>query len=175
MPRAFSIAIQSDTVARRSPLPWTAPASVITRACRARASVRVDLPASGWLMTAKVRRGRVSGTARIYRPESPISASGTRWSATCGPRVSSSVGSFFVQAEHHAREPYHGDAGPQGGVLQLGARRAQRDVALCCDDTARLVEPGPLREPDGGLLRLLPRRERQVGVGDGARCPRAEG
>jgi hypothetical protein len=27
----------------------------------------VDLPASGWLMTAKVRRGRVSGTGRIYR------------------------------------------------------------------------------------------------------------
>ena len=68
MPRAFSIAIQSDTVARRSPLPWTAPASVITRACRARASVSVDLPASGWLMTANVRRGRASGTARIYRP-----------------------------------------------------------------------------------------------------------
>ena len=64
MPRAFSIAIQSDTVARRSPLPWTAPASVIARACNASASVRVDLPASGWLMTAKVRRGRESGTAR---------------------------------------------------------------------------------------------------------------
>ena len=57
------IAIQSDTVARRSPLPCTAPASVIARACSARASVSVDLPASGWLMTAKVRRGRESGTA----------------------------------------------------------------------------------------------------------------
>ena len=63
MPRAFSIAIQSDTVARRSPLPCTAPASVIARACSASASVSVDLPASGWLMTAKVRRGRESGTA----------------------------------------------------------------------------------------------------------------
>ena len=62
MPRAFSMSIQSDTVARRPPLPWTAPASVITRAWRARASVSVDLPASGWLMTANVRRGRGSDT-----------------------------------------------------------------------------------------------------------------
>ena len=77
MPRAFSIAIQSDTVARRSPLPWTAPASVITRACRASASVRVDLPASGWLMTANVRRGRVSGTERIYRAGGRTRASPT--------------------------------------------------------------------------------------------------
>src|SRR6476619_478013 len=84
MPRAFSIAIQSDTVARRSPLPWTAPASVITRACRASASVRVDLPASGWLMTANVRRGRVSGTGRIYRQERSYAASATRARAGSG-------------------------------------------------------------------------------------------
>src|SRR5918995_4372219 len=77
MPRAFSIAIQSDTVARRSPLPWRAPASVITRACRASASVSVDLPASGWLMTANVGRGRVSGTERIYRSVVPTAASST--------------------------------------------------------------------------------------------------
>ena len=60
MPRAFSISIQSDTVARRPALPWTAPASVIARACSASASVSVDLPASGWLMTAKVRRRAAS-------------------------------------------------------------------------------------------------------------------
>src|SRR3954462_4281920 len=53
MPLAFSISIQSDTVARRPALPWTAPASVMARACSASASVNVDLPASGWLMTAK--------------------------------------------------------------------------------------------------------------------------
>src|SRR3954463_10629219 len=56
MPRAFSMSIQSDTVPRRPALPCTAPAWPITRACSARASVSVDLPASGWLMTAKVRR-----------------------------------------------------------------------------------------------------------------------
>ena len=67
IPRAFSISIQSETVARRPPLPCTAPASLITRACSARASVSVDLPASGWLMTAKVRRGRLSDTRRTYR------------------------------------------------------------------------------------------------------------
>ena len=58
MPRAFSMSIQSDTVLLRPALPWIAPASWITRACSASASVSVDLPASGWLMTAKVRRRR---------------------------------------------------------------------------------------------------------------------
>ena len=61
MPRAFSMSIQSDTVARRPDLPWIAPASLMTRACSARASVSVDLPASGWLMTANVRRRATAG------------------------------------------------------------------------------------------------------------------
>src|ERR1700685_4036117 len=56
MPRARSIAIQSDVTPRRPALPCTAPAWVIADACRARASVRVDLPASGWLITANARR-----------------------------------------------------------------------------------------------------------------------
>src|SRR6201985_397986 len=56
MPRARSIAIQSDVAPRRPALPCTAPAWVIADACRARASVRVDLPASGWLITANARR-----------------------------------------------------------------------------------------------------------------------
>jgi hypothetical protein len=47
MPRAFSMSIQSDTVLLRPALPWIAPASWMTRACSASASVRVDLPASG--------------------------------------------------------------------------------------------------------------------------------
>src|SRR5215217_8359485 len=64
MPLAFSISIQSDTVARRPALPWTAPASVMARACSASASVNVDLPASGWLMTAKVLRRSASADVR---------------------------------------------------------------------------------------------------------------
>ncbi len=60
MPRAFSISIQSETVERRPDLPCTAPASLMTWACRASASVSVDLPASGWLMTANVRRRAAS-------------------------------------------------------------------------------------------------------------------
>jgi hypothetical protein len=56
MPRSFSICIQSDTVSLRLDLPLDAPAVPITLACSARASVSVDLPASGWEMTAKVRR-----------------------------------------------------------------------------------------------------------------------
>ena len=70
MPRAFSISIQSDTVERRPDLPWTAPASVITRACSARASVSVDLPASGWAMTANVRR-RATSEATSPDPSVP--------------------------------------------------------------------------------------------------------
>src|SRR3954454_14682115 len=65
MPRSRSMSIQSDTVPRRPALPCTAPACPITRACRARASVRVDLPASGWLMTAKVRRGPACRTTSL--------------------------------------------------------------------------------------------------------------
>ena len=64
MPLAFSISIQSDTVARRPALPWTAPASVMARACSANASVNVDLPASGWLITAKVLRRPASAEIR---------------------------------------------------------------------------------------------------------------
>src|SRR5688572_252100 len=56
MPRSFSICIQSDTVSLRLDLPLEAPAVPMTLACRARASVSVDLPASGCEMTAKVRR-----------------------------------------------------------------------------------------------------------------------
>src|SRR5689334_22738711 len=73
MPLAFSMSIQSDTVARRPALPWTAPASVMARACSASASVSVDLPASGWLMTAKVRRRPVSAE---IRPGGEVSAVG---------------------------------------------------------------------------------------------------
>ena len=65
IPRAFSISIQSDTVLRRPALPCTAPASVITCACRASASVSVDLPASGWLITAKVRRRAASRVTSV--------------------------------------------------------------------------------------------------------------
>ena len=94
MPRSRSISIQSDTVPRRPALPCTAPASEITWACRARASVRVDLPASGWLMTANVRRERVS--------EVDISAENYR----SGPTSSQSSG------------PEGKDVGPAGLVTR---------------------------------------------------------
>src|ERR1700749_2712545 len=64
MPRARSIAIQSDVTPRRPALPCTAPAWVIADACRASASVRVDLPASGWLITANARR--LPASARTF-------------------------------------------------------------------------------------------------------------
>src|SRR3954449_5464884 len=71
MPRAFSMSIQSETVLLRPALPWIAPASLMTLACSARASVRVDLPASGWLMTAKVRRRAASASTS---PGPPVCA-----------------------------------------------------------------------------------------------------
>src|SRR5665811_1597989 len=63
MPRSRSMSIQSDTVPPRPSLPLIAPARDRTWACRARASVRVDLPASGWLMTANDRRRPAWATA----------------------------------------------------------------------------------------------------------------
>ena len=65
IPRSFSIDIQSEVTPRRPALPCTAPALLIAAACSASASVSVDLPASGWLITAKVRRLAASSrTAR---------------------------------------------------------------------------------------------------------------
>src|SRR5579859_1038711 len=68
MPRARSIAIQSEVTPRRPALPCTAPACVIADACSASASVSVDLPASGWLMTANARRLPASAST----PASPV-------------------------------------------------------------------------------------------------------
>src|SRR5579862_6359561 len=64
MPRARSSAIQSEVTPRRPALPCTAPAWLIAEACKARASVRVDLPASGWLITANARRLAASASTR---------------------------------------------------------------------------------------------------------------
>ena len=82
MPRACSMSIQSETVERRPALPCTAPACPIARACRDRASVRVDLPASGWLMTANVRR----------RPASSDTDPTPTVTADPGPDVGSLIG-----------------------------------------------------------------------------------
>src|ERR1700737_4666013 len=65
MPRSFSIAIQSEVTPRRPALPCTAPAVLIAAACSASASVSVDLPASGWLITANRRRAASSRTAPL--------------------------------------------------------------------------------------------------------------
>ena len=62
MPRSFSIDIQSEVTPRRPALPCTAPAVLIADACSASASVSVDLPASGWLITANARRRPASAS-----------------------------------------------------------------------------------------------------------------
>ena len=63
MPRAFSIAIQSDRVRRRSPRAFTAPARWMAPPNSSSFSVSVVLPASGCEMMAKVRR--------LAAPDSP--------------------------------------------------------------------------------------------------------
>src|ERR1700685_3960342 len=69
MPRSFSIAIQSEVTPRRPALPCTAPALLIAAACSASASVSVDLPASGWLITAKGRRLAASSRTPPAAPD----------------------------------------------------------------------------------------------------------
>ncbi len=86
MPRSRSMSIQSDVTPRRPPLPCTAPAAEITSACRASASVSVDLPASGWEMTANVRRRRASpATARPAAPAGFAAPSGPGGPPSPGP------------------------------------------------------------------------------------------
>src|SRR5689334_9031910 len=58
MPRCFSISIQSDEAWREALRPFTAPAIWIAPENSSSFSVSVVLPASGWLMMAKVRRRR---------------------------------------------------------------------------------------------------------------------
>src|ERR1700730_11651581 len=91
MPRARSIAIQSDVTPARPALPCTAPAWVIADACKASASVRVDLPASGWLMTANTRR--LPASANTFEP---------------GPFES---GTLDEEASGRCAEPYVGARG----------------------------------------------------------------
>src|ERR1700722_19442829 len=64
MPRSRSIFIQSDRVRRCSPRARTAPAARIAPAVKSRFSVKVVLPASGWLMMAKVRRRAASAAEK---------------------------------------------------------------------------------------------------------------
>src|SRR3954465_6916949 len=89
MPLAFSISIQSDTVERRPALPWTAPASVMARACSASAPVNVDLPAAGWLITAKVLRLFASAEIR---------SGGAAWAVAGATRALSVIATAMVLA-----------------------------------------------------------------------------
>src|SRR5271170_8285009 len=89
MPRARSIDIQSEVTPRRPALPCTAPAWVIADACRARASVKVDLPASGWLITANARR--LPASASTFDPGT-LSEGGTgRWLGIHGGAPASAI------------------------------------------------------------------------------------
>src|SRR5262249_47025194 len=122
MPRSFSMAIQSEVTPRRPALPCTAPAWLIADACSARASVSVDLPASGWLMTANVRR----------RPASALTPRATPTSATV--TVTPLVNSGEVQPQ----------VGGRAGVRQ----RAYREVVhAALSDIPGCLQP----EPAAGL------------------------
>src|SRR5699024_6901781 len=79
IPRSCSISIQSEVTPLRRPWTSTAPAEEIAAACRASASVRVDLPASGWELRAKVRRRAASSATsvpgRLEVPTTPFDVS----------------------------------------------------------------------------------------------------
>jgi len=60
MPRSFSSAIQSDVAWRAALRLFTEPAIWIAPPNSSSFSVKVVLPASGWLTMAKLRRRRVS-------------------------------------------------------------------------------------------------------------------
>jgi hypothetical protein len=68
IPRSRSIFIQSDWVRRAWPRARTAPAARMAPPASSRFSVRVVLPASGWLMMAKVRRRAASRAREVLIP-----------------------------------------------------------------------------------------------------------
>src|SRR5574343_2113767 len=65
MPRCFSISIQSEVAWREALRAFTEPAIWIAPENSSSFSVSVVLPASGWLMMAKVRRRRTSLWMRL--------------------------------------------------------------------------------------------------------------
>src|SRR4051812_21308435 len=127
MPRSRSMSIQSDTVPRRPAFPCTAPAWPITRACSASASVRVDLPASGWLMTAKVRRRPAWRTTSLT--EVPGAVTSTEGAALTGSRVTV-----------RSRSPRRRAEPPVGGHAHRGVDRA---VAVVAVDPLHHLEEDP--------------------------------
>ena len=88
MPRARSIAIQSERVRRRSPLARTSPASWIAPPNSSSFSVSVVLPASGCEMIANVRR---RATSRAISAASPPAG---RVVAGAGAAMSLGLSSF---------------------------------------------------------------------------------
>ena len=78
MPRCFSISIQSLVACRVALRAFTEPAIWIAPENSSSFSVSVVLPASGWLMMAKVRRRRTwSGIAEedmVAQPLGPLKA-----------------------------------------------------------------------------------------------------
>ena len=59
MPRSFSMSIQSETACLAELFPLTEPAVWMLPVYKRSFSVRVVLPASGWLMIANVRREEI--------------------------------------------------------------------------------------------------------------------
>src|SRR6476469_1411271 len=132
------MSIQSETVARRPPLPWTAPAWPITRACRASASVSVDLPASGWLMTAKVRRRPAWRTTSLA--EAPAAAISAEGAALTGSRVTG------------RRRSLRGRAQPP--VCRHAHRGVHRAVAVVPADPLHDLEEDPGAEHLGDQVQV---------------------
>src|SRR3954451_18804738 len=142
MPRSRSMSIQSDTVPRRPAFPCTAPAWPITRACRASASVSVDLPASGWLMTAKVRRRPAWRTTSLaVVPGVAVSAEGA---ALDGLPTGSTVPVRPPSLRRRAQPP----------VCRHAYRRVDRAVPVVAVDPLHHLEEDPGAEHLGAQLEI---------------------
>src|ERR1700749_1653161 len=140
MPRSRSMAIQSEVTPRRPALPCTAPAVLIADACSASASVRVDLPASGWLMTANVRR-RVASSRTPASAEVRFSTSVTDTAAILLTRYpDSSLGTRGPQQvgmENNSPERKRGSSTRITG--SWGSAAEERPVQVCLRSQAQAI------------------------------------
>ena len=80
-----------------------------------------------------------------------------------------------VEAQDRLGDVVDGDAGPHRGVVEAAAGLLDVDVELGGEDAGRVVDEGLAAQLLGGAPGRLEGGEREVGVGDRARGPRAQG
>src|ERR1700730_3136154 len=158
MPRSFSIAIQSEVTPRRPALPCTAPAVLIAAACSASASVSVDLPASGWLITANVRRRAASSRT------APLLAG--RFSTSVTDTAAALLTQHDIQDSKHGKTEIYSSERVPGSTPSANDPLEREDGSSAFPpDLGRW--PAPTIQPTRGLLITVPglRRGGQASAG----------